>query len=298
MNLQKTKEFIKKYYFHSKKQLLKKFIRTDPIIIAGMHRSGTTLLSRILEQLGVFLGNKKEENNEAIFFMKENERILRDVVHGAWDLPMPIKFLYAQPKRMNSLINYLRKRLNSFDFFNSFIGPTHMNKFLKTDTLLWGFKDPRNSLTWPIWQKIYPEAKYIFIYRNGIDVAASLNDRELRNLYVILNEFVSSRCVSLKESFDLWEEYNHIFFELLKENPKIKLLKICYENLLQNPQDELKKIAQFLKIEIKEKIIQQITAGIQSDKSCKFSQNPELLELYNRVKETPMMQKFGYDKLS
>ena len=41
----------------------------DPIIIIGMHRSGTTLLSKLLEKCGVFMGTKKEENNESIFFL-------------------------------------------------------------------------------------------------------------------------------------------------------------------------------------------------------------------------------------
>ena len=31
----------------------------SPIIIIGMHRSGTTMLSRQLEALGVFMGKKK-----------------------------------------------------------------------------------------------------------------------------------------------------------------------------------------------------------------------------------------------
>jgi hypothetical protein len=39
-----------------------------PVIIIGMSRSGTTLLVEMLEQLGLFAGNKKTRNNEALFF--------------------------------------------------------------------------------------------------------------------------------------------------------------------------------------------------------------------------------------
>lgn len=39
-----------------------------PIIIVGMHRSGTTMITKMLENLGLFVGDQKEINNEALFF--------------------------------------------------------------------------------------------------------------------------------------------------------------------------------------------------------------------------------------
>ena len=38
----------------------------------------------------------------------------------------------------------------------------------------WGWKDPRNVFTLPLWLRVFPEAKIIYIVRNGVDVAASL----------------------------------------------------------------------------------------------------------------------------
>lgn len=40
----------------------------SPILIIGMHRSGTSMITRKLESLGLFLGNEKDENDEAFFF--------------------------------------------------------------------------------------------------------------------------------------------------------------------------------------------------------------------------------------
>lgn len=61
-------------------------MRKEPVIIIGMHRSGTSLLSRVLEQTGVFMGNKKDENNEALFFLKFNDWILKQA-NATWDNP-------------------------------------------------------------------------------------------------------------------------------------------------------------------------------------------------------------------
>lgn len=38
-----------------------------PVIILGMHRSGTTMITKILENLGLFVGVEKEINHEALF---------------------------------------------------------------------------------------------------------------------------------------------------------------------------------------------------------------------------------------
>ena len=43
---------------------------------------------------------------------------------------------------------------------------------------LWGFKDPRNSLTLPFWQRILPPMRYVICLRNPVDVAASLKARK------------------------------------------------------------------------------------------------------------------------
>ena len=48
----------------------------DPIIVTGMHRSGTTLVTRLLEGCNVYFGLYKDVNNEATFFLKRNEAII------------------------------------------------------------------------------------------------------------------------------------------------------------------------------------------------------------------------------
>ena len=77
-------------------------MKYTPIIIIGMHRSGTTMLSKILENSGVFLGNNKDINNEALFFQKINTWFMRQV-YASWDNPEPMLHM-----NQNEL-NYLKK---------------------------------------------------------------------------------------------------------------------------------------------------------------------------------------------
>lgn len=39
-----------------------------PVIIIGMHRSGTSMLTRVLQRAGLFMGEHREENDESLFF--------------------------------------------------------------------------------------------------------------------------------------------------------------------------------------------------------------------------------------
>ncbi len=50
--------------------------RKSPVIIIGMHRTGTSMITKLLEEYGIYFGSLKEHHNEAIFFLKINEKIL------------------------------------------------------------------------------------------------------------------------------------------------------------------------------------------------------------------------------
>lgn len=41
----------------------------------------------------------------------------------------------------------------------------------------WGWKDPVNTFTLPFWLDLFPEARVVHIFRNGVDIAQSLYTR-------------------------------------------------------------------------------------------------------------------------
>ena len=61
--------------------------KASPIVVIGMHRSGTRLLVEILDKLGVFMGADVQADSESVAFMLINEGILHQC--GAfWSEPM------------------------------------------------------------------------------------------------------------------------------------------------------------------------------------------------------------------
>ena len=76
-------------------------LRTDPVVILGMHRSGTTLLTRILSRLGIFMGHRLQVTNEPIFFRDLDNKLL-SIAQAAWDMHFP------KTKNLSSLMIRLK----------------------------------------------------------------------------------------------------------------------------------------------------------------------------------------------
>jgi len=119
----------------------------QPIIIVGAPRSGTNMLREVICKLpGVGTWPCDEIN-----FIWRHGNI------GAITDAFPAE--YARP----AVIRYIRKRFDS-------LARTSNLDFVVEKTCA-------NSLRIPFVKNVIPNAKYIFIYRNGIDVVASANLR-------------------------------------------------------------------------------------------------------------------------
>lgn len=154
----------------------------QPIIIMGMHRSGTSMITRMLQELGLFIGWDVNDEHEATFFLNRNEKIL-NIGGGSWHNPNRIDIIFNQNGIQQKLVEALTEDLAALSRL-SFLGP---KRFIKYRSLLeldfpWGWKDPRNTFLMPLWLEIFSDAKIIHIYRNGLDIARSLVVREEKRI--------------------------------------------------------------------------------------------------------------------
>ncbi len=271
-------------------------MRSDPIVILGMHRSGTTLLAQVLLDFGVFLGQNLTLYNESEYFIHENERLFR-IAHGGWDVPYSFEYLLEVEPTREKCLEVLQKRIQGLPFLFSYAGWKKAARFFGSAPFHWGWKDPRTTVTWPFWNALFPKAKYLFIYRNGVDVANSLWVRERERLTQIHNRFLSLRCASLSGAFQLWEEYNDIFFKYLNENPEMPLLNICYEDMLAQPLSIIDEILHFLEIPATESQKSRVSHRMRRDRRYGFTDKPSLVEFYESVKDSFMMKKLGYSEI-
>src|SRR5690606_5568565 len=121
-----------------------KVARTSPVILIGMHRSGTTLLAEALSRLGVFMGPESSSHSEALFFHELNVRMMH-TSGGSWEYPEPIDRFLGVDTLRRLQAEYLEGLFSSPQsvFYLGVKRYFQYRSLYKLD-FAWGWKDPRN----------------------------------------------------------------------------------------------------------------------------------------------------------
>lgn len=141
-----------------------------PICVAGMHRSGTSLVARLLHAAGMHLGDERDlipagRGNtdghwENARFVAINDEILA-AFGGSWKSLAPLPPNWHLDAKLDEFLERAAELLATF-----------------AGREPWGWKDPRNCLTLPFWRRLVPELKVVVVLRNPLDVAHSLALRD------------------------------------------------------------------------------------------------------------------------
>lgn len=264
----------------------------NPVIFIGMHRSGTSMLGRLLEELGMFFGAHKDENNEALFFQNLNEWLLNQC--GArWDTPAAFnEYFWRNDEVVKWAELYIRNLLASPRCIQ-FLGARRFVGGVGRLNEPWGWKDPRNTFTLPVWLRIFPDAKVVSIERNGVDVAQSLRAREIKMLgdaprFYKKNRMAfflrlrrggfahSPRCLVLEDGFALWEEYTSQAEAMIARLPANRVLALRYEDVLENPVKWLSESAAFCDLKVSQTQIETAVKKIRIDRAKAYESDAEL----------------------
>jgi hypothetical protein len=160
------------------------------ILVLGMHRSGTSWLTRVVNLSGASLGGAVAGPNpwnqtghwESVDGILINDLIL-SLSGGAWDQP-PDHFY------CDGLLRWKMKR---------FLGRLHGD-----GTAIW--KDPRTVLTFPLWKPLLHRHSILAIFRHPMSVAQSLQRRD---------------GFSLEKGVELWCRYNESLLTLCAQEKEV-----------------------------------------------------------------------------
>jgi GT2 family glycosyltransferase len=144
------------------------------VIILGMHRSGTSAVTRAVNLMGVELSDRllppEPGSNETGFWEHADVVALHDDVMAelgrAWEDVRALPPHWEKRRDLASFKDRLARILA-----RDFEGAT-----------LWGVKDPRLCLLMPMWTDVLADfestAHYLLVHRNPIEVARSIEARE------------------------------------------------------------------------------------------------------------------------
>ena len=207
------------------------------LVIAGMHRSGTSLITQWLNHCGLFVGNKlagpEIGNTDGLFedvdFQQLHKQFLKKRNYSPIGfITTPLSPLDASEK--NELQNIIEKKNREHDE--------------------WGWKDPITCLFLNEYHELIPSAFYLVVVRDYHATVSSLVTREHK---VDMKRFGTKKGLSrlkwkllkrkkIKRPFELYAEkfldiwihyYEEIFAHIL-QLPSSKYLFVNYRQLVDN----------------------------------------------------------------
>lgn len=239
-----------------------------PVSIAGMHRSGTSMIARLLNLAGLDLGPKEQlmpaaaDNPEGFWecmpFVHLNEKVMGEIL-SLWYIPVRGEPGWENFERMMPWREWAARLPGELGLREP-----------------WGWKDPRNTLTFPFWNAVWPDLRVVICVRHPFEVASSLLGR---NGFTFL------------KTLRLWLAYYEIVLDAV---PPERRIITHYESFFTDAASELNRLSTFLDLPDDETA--RTTACECVVKGLRHSQfetedlgaartMPELAAMYNRLED-------------
>lgn len=201
------------------------------IFLFSLPRSGSTLLQRIL-----MTHSKIKSISEPWLLLPIVHMLKKDSTLS----------YYSHTNCCNAIEDLIKNLPNEYEDFykhvNTFITNVY-NSLCDSDKIYFLDKTPRYYLIIPEIFKIFPKAKFIFLFRNPIQILSSIietwGNGTLKHLF--------HNYIDITKGFDLlskgYNEIKHLSYSL------------NYEDFLENPQKKLYEIASYLEIDYEEHML-------------------------------------------
>ena len=180
------------------------------IIVLGMHRSGTSLLTKILQMSGAWLGDDEQvsakgQDNPTGFWEHSAVRSINQCLLEASDANWDSVLKFDLKKVPLSIDKHLRDEAKDV--------VTHLQNHK-----IWAIKDPRLCLTLPWWRPIFGNVVVAHICRSPLDIARSLSVR---------ND------MSRETGLALWEYY---LLHAVENSAGLPQIVVNYDHMVDDPE--------------------------------------------------------------
>ncbi len=196
-----------------------------PLLIGAVGGSGTRVLARILSNAGFFPGSRRNEAEDSESVMDfYNRWMLPYLVHGG---VLPAQEAKEARRQFEVAIEEHRRGIAS-------------------SSTPWLVKVPRTLLMLPYWHAAFPQARFIHMIRNGLDMAYSNDTNQLRMFGDLMLTAGEQSLPQPMRAMAYWRTANLRAAEMGKSLFPDRYHPLRFEDLCQHPETTLATLARFL----------------------------------------------------
>jgi hypothetical protein len=198
------------------------------VVVLGMHRSGTSAITRGLQVMGVALGDRMMPPSPSV----NAKGFWEDIDLNALNIEL-LKAVDSDWQRLTAIdpidVGVLRKH-------GYFLRAVELLRTKIHDIPVFGFKDPRVAKLLPFWKEVFThcqlDVNFVVAIRNPLSVVKSLAKRD---------------GIEPIQSYLLW--LGHVIASLTGSAGSKRVL-VDYDRLMQSTDDELNRMAKYLGLEV------------------------------------------------
>lgn len=196
----------------------------EVICIIGMHRSGTSMVAKLLNLCGLELGAPDQllgsnKSNPLGHFEHKGFIDIDDALlahfGGSWDDPPLLEQGWERDSGLEPFVQKAKLLLETF--------------FGKS---LWGWKEPRTTILLPFWRCLVPNLRFVVCIRSPLEVARSLETRD---------------GMPIKKGVYLWNHYMRAAVRDTEGRPRIFTF---YEDHFDDDLREIHRVAEFCELQM------------------------------------------------
>lgn len=200
------------------------FIVPRRIIVCGIYRSGTSLLTRLVREWGAYAGKQDDLFEDEYGYLEHLalQKINDDLLNNNSRVPTPAGVLVEKLKDAK-IVGRAKQVLADMD-----------SEAREAEAGAWVWKDPRIPLVIPFWSHFWDDAIYIIPIRHPVETILSASKME----------GLSPDETPLSAGLAYWQFCMLNILAATQSAPR--KIFIAYDQLLQHPQRECGRLSEFL----------------------------------------------------
>ena len=272
-----------------------------PIVIGGVGGSGTRLVTQLLQQQGVvFAGDKNEELDNLWFSLLFVDRDIfsrpaQEIEQRVWLFVNAMRDRESLPEKLTSLLNAAAR----FDR-----GPALRQSVLQAarktiddpayaveTAAAWGWKQPNVQVMVPLIAPYLAGMKYIYVVRNGLDMAFGYNQNQLKYFWgdFLLGDDAEVTPANALRYWVASYKRNCAYRGLLGD----RLYLLNFDLLCANPRQELLKLNDFLGLNPLEEALASAESAVVTPGSTGRYKHHDCSQLYSE--DIDFVRSLGFD---